>query len=188
MDTIIIRLIFEVVILKRILTVSLILFFSVSLYNNNCMANDIAELNNKTLSSEKAIKEGYVVEIVYFDSMSDKTHNHSEIYNIGKLDNFMKNIKEGNKDKVRIVEYSRDKTGTWVNKLFDLEYDGNKIADTEYDTYSNLNAFIPSPKIYFDFMEKREYTDNLWYGVGTGHTNSKACCPLFSFRKSSIIN
>jgi hypothetical protein len=188
MDTIITKLLIEVVILKRILIFSLILFFSVSLYNQNCTADAITGLNNETLSSDTAIKEGNVVMIPYFDSVSDKNHNNTEIYNIGKLDNFIKNIKKGKKDKVRIVEYARNKTGTWVNKLFDLEYDGNKIADTEYDTYSNPNAFIPSQKVYSDFMEKRDYTDNLWYGLGTGHTNGKSCCPLISFPKSSIVN
>ena len=124
----------------------------------------------------------------FLDSVSDKTHNNTEIYNISKLDNFMKNIKKGNKDNVRIVAYARNRTGTWVNKLFDLEYDGNKIVDTGYDTYSNPNAFIPSQKVYSDFMEKRDSTDDLWYGLCTGPTNIKSCYSLISFPKSSIVN
>lgn len=188
MDTIITRLLIEVVMMKRPLIFVLILLISVFISNQNCETNAIGELNNKTLSSDIAIKNGNIVMISYFDSVSNKTHNHTEIYNISKLDNFMENTKRDYKDKARIVEYVRNGTNTWVNKLFDLEYDGNKIVDTGYDTYSNPNAFIPSQKVYSDFMEKRDYTDALWYGLCIGNPNDNSCYSLISFPKSSIVN
>lgn len=48
--------------------------------NEKNRTNDI--LNNKSLSFDKAIKDGSVVMISYLDTISNKTHNNNEIYNI----------------------------------------------------------------------------------------------------------
>jgi hypothetical protein len=188
-DTIKSKLIIEVIILKRTLIFIIVLLISVFISIQNCKAcNVIGELNNKTLSSDTAIKHGNIVMISYLDSVSGKTKNNHEMYNISKLDNFIENIKKGKKIKVRIVKYEKNKTGTWVNKLLDLEYDGHKIIDTEYDVYTNPNDFIPVEKTYSDFMKKREYTDGLWYGLCTRNASGESCYSLISFLKSSIVN
>jgi hypothetical protein len=178
-----------VIILKRTFVFTLILFISVFITIQNSKAyNIIDKLNNKTLTSDIAINNGDVVMISFLDTASNKTHNDDEIYNISKLDKFIENVKKGKKDKVRIVKYGKSKNGAWVNKLFDIEYNGHKIMDIGYDVYTNPNAFIPVEKTYSDIMEKREYPDGLWYGLCTKNGNDNSCYSLISFRKSSIIN
>lgn len=88
------------------------------LYKSN---NKTDVLNNKSLSSKKAINNGDIVEISSLDWVSSKTHNDTEIYNINNLDDFMENIKNGKKDELRIVKYAYEGGRTWVNKLYDLE-------------------------------------------------------------------
>lgn len=143
-------------------------------------------LSNKSLNFEKAISNAYIVEID-FDLVSSKTHNNTEIYNINKLDEFMKNVKDKKVDKVRIVEYIHNDSRTWINKLYDLEYNGKKIKYIEYDTYSNPNAFIPSEPFYFDKLIIRDYPDVLWYGICSVSDKGDDCAPLISFNKSSIV-
>lgn len=151
--------------------------------------NDNEILNNETLNYKKAIKNGNIVMISFLDKPSIKTNNDHEIYNIKNLDRFMENVNQGKKDKIRIVKYVRKDEKTWVNKLYDLEYDGHKIFNTAYDTYSNPNAFIPSSDPYgSDYIEKRDYPNDLWYGGITENKEGKKGYSIISFKKSSIIN
>ncbi len=99
----------------------------------------------------------------------------------------MKNVEDKNVDKVRIVEYIHNDGRTWINKLYDLEYNGKKIKYIEYDTYSNPNAFIPSEPFYFDKVIIRDYPDVLWYGICSVSNKGDGCAPLISFNKSSIV-
>lgn len=145
-------------------------------------------LNNKSLSFEKAIRNGDVVKISYFGSVSSKTHNETEVYNINKLDEFMENTKRGKNDKIRIVKYAYDNRHTWVNKLYDLEYNGEKIKETVYDVYSNPKVFIPSEPYYSDKIIKRDYPNDIWYGTCLECDEGDNCASLISFEKSSIVN
>lgn len=144
-------------------------------------------LNNKFLSSEKAISNGDIVEISSSDWVSSKTHNDTEIYNINKLDNFMENIKNGKKDKIRIVKYAYEGGRTWVNKLYYLEYNGKKIKYIVYDTYSNPNAFIPSEPYYYDKIIRRDYPNDVWYGICSDSNKGDDFATLISLNKSSIV-
>lgn len=153
---------------------------------NKCNIN--AEvLNNESLTPEKAISNGDIVEISSISWISSKTHNNTEVYNIKKLDNFMENIKNRKKDRIRIVKYSYENGKTWVNKLYELDYDGNKIKSIVYDTYSNPNAFIPNEPHYYDKIIKRDYPNDLWYGICQVTNEGDNCVTLISFIKSSII-
>lgn len=144
-------------------------------------------LNNESLSSEKAISNGDIVEISSFDLVSSKTHNDTEIYNINKLNEFMENIKNGKKDEIRIVKYASEGGRTWVNKLYDLKYNGKKIKYIVYDTYSNPSAFIPSEPYYYDKIIIREYPNDLWYGVCSVSCNEDDYATLISLKKISIV-
>ena len=176
--------------MKRALTFLLLLFILVFIPIQSSKAyNAVGTLNNKTLSSDIAIKEGNIVMISYFDSVSSKTQNDNEIYNINRLDDFMKNIDKGKKDEIRIVEYGKNVTGTWVNKIYELKYDGKKIIDIEYDTYSNPNAFIPSQPEIFNKIIKRDYPDGISYRICyDSESKNNDCAKLISFYKSSIID
>lgn len=185
------KIIIEVIILKRTFVFVSLLLILIFMPTYNVKAyKTISPLSNKTLSSDKAIKDGNVVMISYFDSVSSKTHNNMEIYNIDKLDNFIDSINKGEKDKIRIVEYGKDVTITWVNKLFDLNYDGKKIIDIEYDTYSNPNEFIPSQPGTFCKILKLDYPDAIAYRICYSESakESNECAKLISFLKSSIID
>lgn len=157
-------------------------------YYQNIIKKIVTLNNNKSLDFEKAIKQGNVVEISSFNVSSAKTQYHTEIYNIHKLDDLIKNIKDRKPTKVRIVKYAREHGITWVNKLYDLEYTGEKIIDTVYDVYSNPNAFIPSTIYYFDQIIKKDYPNDIWYGTCTKTDKEDECATLISFKKSSVIN
>lgn len=144
-------------------------------------------LNNKSLNSKKAISNGDIVEISYLDWVSSKTHNNADVYNINKLDKFMKNVENKKADKVRIVKYAYEGEHTWVNKLYDLEYNGNKIKYIVYDTYLNPNAFIPSEPSYYDKVIIRDYPNDLWYGICSVSNKGDDCATLISLNKSSIV-
>ncbi|MBU3158076.1 DUF4362 domain-containing protein [Clostridium estertheticum] len=177
--------------MKRALTFVLLLFILVFIPIQSSKAyTTTGTLNNKTLTSDIAIKDGDVVMIAYTDSVSSKTHNNMEIYNINRLDNFMKNMDKGKKDNIRIVDYAKDITGTWINKLYELKYDGNKIIYFEYDTYSNPNAFIPSQSSIYNKIIKRDLLDTISYRICGSENEIKNdnCAKLISFYKSSIID
>lgn len=189
MGKILLKITIEVIILKKFLVIALLLFICIFTPTQNCSAYQIASvLNNKSLSSDKAIKAENVVMISYVDSVSSKTHNNMEIYNIYKLNDFMENVKKGKKDTVRIVKYVRNETGTWVNKLYDLNYNGKNILDIEYDVYSNPNFFIPSKPLVFYKVIKRDYINGTWYGICYKEGNNNDCASLISFYKSSIVD
>lgn len=146
-------------------------------------------LNNKSLAFDKAIKNGYVVMISYINGVSDITQNDAEVYNSNKLDRFIENVKSGKRDKVRIIEYEKNETKVWINKLYDIEYNGIRIVDIGYDVYTNPNAFKPVDSPYYsDIMEKRDYPNALWYGLCTKKGNESSCYSLISFFKSSIVD
>ncbi|GAA0177126.1 hypothetical protein SH2C18_04090 [Clostridium sediminicola] len=188
----------------KLTALSLIVFASISatvlsnqeLSESNLLVKEVLSsnydneiLNNETLNYKKAIKNGNIVMISFLDKPSIKTNNDHEIYNIKNLDRFMENVNQGKKDKIRIVKYVRKDEKTWVNKLYDLEYDGHKIFNTAYDTYSDPNAFIPSSDPYgSDYIEKRDYPNDLWYGGITENKEGKKGYSIISFKKSSIIN
>ena len=181
------KIIIEVIILKRTLVFALLLLVSIFIPLQNCKACYlIGALNNKTLNSDIAIQNGNVVMISYIDSGSNKTNN-MEIYNISRLDDFINNINRRKKDKIRIVKYGKNATGTWVNKLYDLKYDGNKIADIEYDVYSDPNEFIPGQPLIFKKIIKLDYYDGISYRICNSDNKMSDCAYLISFSKSSII-
>ncbi|MCE5221777.1 MAG: DUF4362 domain-containing protein [Clostridium sp.] len=144
-------------------------------------------LNNKSLSYKKAISKGDIVEISSLDLVSSKTHNDTKIYNINNLDDFMENIRNGKKDAIRIVKYAYEGGSTWVNKLYDLEYNGKKIKYIVYDTYLNPNEFIPSEPSYYDKIIRRDYPNDLWYGICSVSNKGDDCATLISLNKISIV-
>lgn len=189
MSNIILKITTEVIILKKFLVIVLLLFICIFIPVLNCSAYQITSvLNNKSLSSNTAIKAEDVVMISYLDSVSSKTHNNMEIYNIDKLDAFMGNVKKGKKGTIRIVKYGRNETGIYVNKVYDLKCNGNNISDIEYDVYSNPNAFMPSKPLIFNKIIKKNYPDGIWYGICSTENNNTSCPSLISFYKSSIVD
>ncbi|GFZ29939.1 hypothetical protein CSC2_04650 [Clostridium zeae] len=144
-------------------------------------------LNNKTMTLEKAINSGYIVEVPDQDFNVNINDNHLLIYNINRLDVFMDNIKHKISDRVRIVKYARENKKIWVNKLYDLEYNGEVIKLEVYDTYSDPIKFIKSPASYEDKIVKRDYKDYLWYGICSNNSENDDCATLISLKKVEIV-
>jgi hypothetical protein len=144
------------------------------------------QLNNSTLTYSKAIGNGYVVELpadVEYPGKSQDTLT----YNIKKLDQFIENVEKLKRDKIRIVKYAYDGGKVWVNKLYDLEFNGQSIEMTVYDTYSNPEEFIKSPKTFEKRVIKKDYPNDLWYGICSNNNDDKECGTLISLKKSSVV-
>ncbi|GFP76219.1 hypothetical protein [Clostridium fungisolvens] len=144
-------------------------------------------LNNETLTLEKAINSGYIVEIPEQDFNINVNNDNLFVYNIRRLDVFMDNINNKISDRIRIVKYAREYGNTWVNKLCDLEYNGLIIKIEVYDTYSDPKRFIKSPATYEDKIVKRDYNEYLWYGICSNDSENDGCATLISLKKSEIV-
>ena len=62
----------------------------------------------------------------YNQSPEDIVDSHGEISNLDKFLSFLENVKQGNKDKIRVVRYTTEGDPM----LHDLEYDGDVIKST----------------------------------------------------------
>lgn len=169
-----------------------------SLDVNNTFNNKIIEkiifndevdevLNNNTITLENSINSGYIIEVPEQDFNVNISDDHTLVYNIKRLDVFMDNINHKISDRIRIVKYARENKKTWVNKLYDLEYNGEVIKFEVYDTYSNPNKFIKSPASYENEIIKRDYKKYLWYGICSNNSESDGCATLISLKKSDIV-
>ena len=175
--------------MKRTYLVVILFLILVFVPTQNYNAKNTANvLNNKTLSFDRAIKDGNIIMISYSDTISSKTHNDMEIYNISRLDDFMKNVNKEKRDKIRIVKYVKDISGIWVNKLYDLKYERKKITYIEYDVYSDPNAFIPSQPLICNKIIKQDYSDGVSYRICSPEDINNNCASLISFNKSSIVD
>ncbi|GKU25060.1 DUF4362 domain-containing protein [Clostridium folliculivorans] len=144
-------------------------------------------LNNETMTLEKAINSGYIIETPEEDFNVNLNNDHILVYNIKRLDAFMDNIEHKISDRVRIVKYARENKKIWVNKLYDLEYNGQVIKLEVYDTYSDPNKFIKSPASYENKVVKRDYEEYLWYGICSNNSENDGCATLISLKKSELV-
>jgi hypothetical protein len=152
-----------VIILKKTLAIVLLFFVSLLMPSQNCIAQQaLDDLSNNALTSDRAIKDGNIVMIMYLDKISNITGNDMEIYNINNLDKFIQNTEKGIVGNIRVIKYASSENKTWVNSLCDLSYDGKSIKDIGYDVYSNPNKFISNEPYYSLKMLKRDYPNALW--------------------------
>lgn len=100
--------------MKKVL---IILICFIMLICMGCSEQSKHTYNTSPYTSETAIKNGDVVDI------------HGKQYNVEKLENFLENVKNNKKDKIRITGYTTE--GGAI--ITDLEYDGKKINYT-YDS------------------------------------------------------
>lgn len=90
-------------------------------------------------------------------SSEDIVDSHGEISNLDKFLSFLENVKQGNKDKIRVVRY----TVEGDPMLHDLEYDGEvikSITDTRRDKYGSGSINTATCKS-IDVKEEEERTD-----------------------------
>jgi hypothetical protein len=72
----------------------------------------------KSITAEEAIRKGDIVD------------DHGKIGNLGKFKQFIENVKNGVKDKVRITSYTKEGDPIFYN----LDYNGKKIKYTYDDS------------------------------------------------------
>lgn len=171
---------------KQSVNTTKILVTKPSKFINEDIKTDEA-FNNKAYNLQKSIDNGDIARISYSDSKGNEISQ--KIYNVNNLDSFIENYKNEKKGKVRIVDFASNETGTWINKLCDLEYDGKQIIFTGYDTYLNPDKFIPWGPQYYAKVGKTEYKDTVRYSLVLRTEDSDANgAGLMSFRSSDIIN
>jgi hypothetical protein len=113
---------------KWILSVFSILLFSMNLIG--CQQNNSTKNPSKPYLPEKAIKNGDIVNV------------HGKISNLEKFLQFVKNVNNGVKDKVRITSYT-----TEGDPIFDnLDFNGKNIKYT----YDNSQDSFGRPEIKSD--------------------------------------
>ena len=95
-------------------------------------------------TSKTAIKNGDVVDV------------HGKQYNVEKLDKFIENVKNNNKDKVRITTYTIE--GGAI--ITDLDYDGENINYTNDNTRDNFGK----PRI-----ENKKFDSDSFYKSGSNY-------------------
>ncbi len=93
----------------------------------------------------------------YNQSPEDIVDSHGEIANLDKFLSFLENVKQGNKDKIRVVRYTTEGDPM----LHDLEYDGEVIkstTDTRRDKFGSGSINTATCKS-IDVKEGEERTD-----------------------------
>lgn len=136
-------------------------------------------LNLKDMNS--AIKNGNVIMISNIDAKTGKSND--EVYNINKLDEFIKSYKAGKDSKVRIIKYARQDSKIWINQLYDLEYKENKLYVISYNTYGNGNK----EKIQVYGIEKISSGNMIRYAIlQNKNTPNNMGATLISFPMDSV--
>lgn len=107
---------------------------------------------DKSFPSSQAIQRNYVVMI---SDLADSSGT-SSVYNSKRLDEFIKNVKAGKKDKVRILKYAKQNGSEILNKFFEEEYDGSILTDRGYDPYNGMTS---TGRTVYDHIAKITYPD-----------------------------
>ena len=110
---------------------------------------------DKSYTSEQAIKDGYVV-------MRDLASGKQEVYNTNRLNRFIENVNVNRKDKVRVIKYGQTMGKEFINKLNEVEYDGNTLTDLGFDTYAS-SGIIGGNKAIFAKIVKTTTQNGVRY-------------------------
>jgi hypothetical protein len=87
----------------------------------------------KNYTVDSAVKAGNIVIVSTIDN--DEKVSKEQGYNIKILDQFIENSNTNKKDKIRIIKYTKQGDKLWINKLEDVEYDGQGLTHIGYNTY-----------------------------------------------------
>jgi hypothetical protein len=98
---------------------------------------------------DSAVKAGNIVMVSTIDNNSDISKE--EGYNVKTLDQFIENFNNKKKDKIRIIKYTKQEDKIWINKLEDIEYDGQNLTHCGYNTYptNDLVKEKPAPVPFY---------------------------------------
>ncbi|ERK31214.1 hypothetical protein [Clostridium intestinale] len=92
---------------------------------------DSNEVKSEELK-ESNIKKNYDIETAKKDMALIYLTDSGEYINKNKIDDFFKQMENKNQAKIRYTQYS----GEFLDKMRDVEFDGEKIIVKEYDTKS----------------------------------------------------
>jgi hypothetical protein len=162
--------------------------------------NNKSIVSNKTLTSEKKsdLKKINIEEAQDFKSslnngsvimLSRDNSDKLEVYNIRMLDKFIESFNNHKEGYVRIIKGTLVDGKILVNKLQELESDGEIITNVGYDCYSNKDTFTPVNPDYFHKIGKSDTKNILRYTLcTTTQTPDSEGALLISFEKNSMKN
>lgn len=133
-------------------------------------------------SLEKSFKSGVIVK-----KDTGNSENNSEIYNIKRLDEFVKSFKQGKEDEITIVEYYSADNKWVINKFKKLKLSNKVITLTEYDTASDKNVFKSSGDEKFDNIEEKQVQGITTYSISNINAINSGI-NLISFDKNQVKN
>jgi hypothetical protein len=138
---------------------------------------------SRSYNLAKAITEGNVVVVSLINDKGSETKQ--EVYNINIIDQFVDNFNDLRKDKVRIIKYVKQEDKLWINKMSDMEYDGEKITYKSYDTYEKEKQ----SKNSFDKIVKTQSSNGIRYAlIENKNTSNDEGVTVISFLGSNIKN
>jgi hypothetical protein len=138
---------------------------------------------SRSYNLAKAITEGNVVVVSLINDKGSETKQ--EVYNINIIDQFVDNFNDLRKDKVRIIKYVKQEDKLWINKMSDMEYDGQKITYKSYDTYEKEKQ----SKNSFDKIVKTQSSNGIRYAlIENKNTSNDEGLTVISFLGSNIKN
>lgn len=138
----------------------------------------------ETLTLTNAKKNNYIIRL---NKTITSSQSIDEIYNIDKLDAFIKNHKNRKTDTITLIEYGQENEIIFINKLFLLKTDGKEITEIVYNVFSDEDNFKPSDKINYKDIFKKEKDGYVRYSLST-NSNIDEDIKLISFEKASIKN
>lgn len=138
----------------------------------------------ETLTLTNAKKNNYIIRL---NKTITSSQSIDEIYNIDKLDTFIKNHKNRKTDTITLIEYGQENEIIFINKLFVLKTDGKEITEIVYNVFSDEDNFKPSDKINYKDIFKKEKDRYVRYSLST-NSNIDEDIKLISFEKTSIKN
>lgn len=161
-------------------------------HSNKTLADVISTLEEQTiplieietLTLANAKKNNYIIRL---NKTITSSQSIDEIYNINKLDTFIKNFNNGRTDSITLIEYGQENEIIFINKLFLLKTDGKEITEIVYNVFSDEDNFKPSDKINYKGIFKKEKDGYVRYSLSTNPKIDEDI-KLISFEKASIKN
>lgn len=155
-------------------------------------AEEISKSNNEQIIPYSGISKSYSVDNAISDGnivMLSTSSTENNVYNISRLDEFINNINSGKKDKIRIIKYALQGNKTLINKLEDVEFDGQKLMHVGYNTYAKTGDTSKPIPVVFAKIGRSSSNNGIRYSIcESKDTPDNMGANLISFFKSNIKN
>ncbi|MDV3428520.1 MAG: DUF4362 domain-containing protein [Bacillota bacterium] len=122
-------------------------------------------------SSDKYVSLPYSIKNAYKNNNVIDIYCGNKYYNLDKLESFISSVKNGEKEKIRIVSYNYDeRLGKllldYPEHIYDLSFDGKRINIIIYNTMSSSeNKLIKTDSKSFKAINKIESKNDTQYVI-----------------------